>query len=128
MRVINITAIVFYLICCLPLNCCPESSICYKFLNSDEINIEVMDHLAANQWIFNENAMKSKVGVKCLLCLHNLKHGDTIWYLPCPPVKRYRSNAGSTFGGTMTTQTINSSDYKKNAVPKEWNQNLFAAD
>jgi hypothetical protein len=90
-------------------------------LNSDEINIEVMDYLTANQWVFNEKAMKSKVEVKCFICLQNLKHGETIWYLPCPPEKRYRSNAGSTFGGTMTTQTINSSYYKKQGIPKEWN-------
>jgi hypothetical protein len=38
-RVFNIVVMLMYIIFCLPLHCCPEESICYKWLDSDEIDI-----------------------------------------------------------------------------------------
>jgi hypothetical protein len=91
LRVSNILSMVFYILFCLPLHCCPESSLCYKWLDSDELNIEVCDFLKANEWVYNDKAMINKKRPKCLMCISDLNHGDSIWFLPCPPAKRYRS-------------------------------------
>ena len=41
---------------------------------------------------------------RCMICLCDIKHGETVWLIPCPPTQRIqRSNKGSSFGDTFSS-------------------------
>lgn len=86
LRVTNIVSIILYTVFCLPLYCFPESCWCRRILDKDEIDVAAISYLESHEWVYNENAMLGKSQkARCMICLCDIKHSETVWLIPCPP-------------------------------------------
>jgi hypothetical protein len=86
LRVTNIVSIILYTFFCLPLYCFPETCWCRRILDKDEIDVAAISYLESHEWVYNENAMLGKTQkARCMICLCDIKHSETVWLIPCPP-------------------------------------------